>query len=197
VRPRHPLTHRLFIAFRLPPFVVEALSAWQKQTVAHVPAVRPMPAAQFHVTAVFLGSTPAADVPQVIDLTRHAVHNARRPAFRIDRYHETSRVGMVTLREERVGHDPYAGRAAELTGHLMIALEAAGRYVREHRAWRPHVTVARFRTAPRLQPEAPVIPPFAAVDVALYESALSPAGSTYTALELFPFRDEAATLPRA
>ena len=189
MRPGYALTRRLFIAFRLPASVVEALAIWQHETVAHVSNLRLTGPEQWHVTAVFLGSTPAGEVQAVTDLTRHAVRNARCPRFRVDRYHETARVGMLTLREELVGHDHYAGRASELTGHLMVALEASGRYVREHRAWRPHVTIARFRTSPRLRLEPPPVAPFAPTDVALYESMPAPSGSTYTVLDAFPFRD--------
>jgi 2'-5' RNA ligase len=195
VRPGQPLTRRLFIAFRLPASVIEALAIWQHDTIAHVSNLRLTTPAQLHVTAVFLGSTPAAEVSSVTGVLRHAMRSARRPMFRIERYHETARVGMLRLREELVGHDQYAGRASELTGHLMVALEASGRYVREFRAWRPHVTVARFRTPPRLKLEPPPVAPFAPTDVALYESALSPAGSGYTVLDAFPFRDEPAPPP--
>jgi 2'-5' RNA ligase len=187
VRPGQPLTRRLFIAFRLPAEVVEAVAIWQRDTIAHISGLRLTTPAQLHVTAVFLGSTPDTDIPAVTELIRHGVHSARRPAFRIERYRETARVGMLTLREEPVGHDHYAGRGSELAGHLMLALEASGRYVREFRAWRPHMTVARFRTPPRLRLEPPALPPFAPTDVALYESALSPNGSTYSVLDRFPF----------
>jgi 2'-5' RNA ligase len=215
VRPGQPLTRRLFIAFRLPAPVVEALVIWQHDTIAHISSVRLTSPAQLHVTAVFLGSTPATEVQAVTEVLRHAMRRARCPIFRIDRYRETARVGMLMLREELVandghpvarGHaregatgDPWntAGvpatsteRASELTGHLMVALEASGRYVREFRAWRPHVTVARFRTPPRLRLDPPPVAPFAPTDVALYESALGPSGSVYTVLEAFPFRDE-------
>jgi len=218
VRPGRPLTQRLFIAFRLPAPVVEALTIWQHDAIAHVPNLRLTTPAQLHITAVFLGSTPPGEMPAVQTVIAHAMRTARRPVFRVERYHETARVGMLTLREELVGHDHYAGRAvargharegatgepwntggvprgAELTGHLMVALEASGRYVREFRAWRPHVTVARFGVAPHLRLEPPPVSPFAPTDVALYESALSPRGSTYTVLTAFPFRDEPPVPP--
>ena len=63
-------------------------------------------------------------------------------------------------------------------GQLMLALETAGRYARESRDWRPHVTVGRFRTPPRLRLSPPPVAPFAAADLALYESTSSPAGSS-------------------
>jgi 2'-5' RNA ligase len=190
VRPGRPLTRRLFIAFRLPASVVESLALWQHDAIAHVANLRITAPAHLHVTAVFLGSTPAVEVQAVLEVIRHAMRNARRPIFRIDRYHETARVAMLTLREELVGHDSYAGRASELTGHLMVALEASERYVREFRSWRPHVTVARFRTPPRLRLEPPPVAPFAPTDVALFESTLGESGSTYTVLDAFTFRDE-------
>jgi 2'-5' RNA ligase len=189
VRAGRPLTQRLFIAFRLPAPVVEAVAMWQHDVIARVANLRLTTPEQLHVTAVFLGATPATEVQAVATLIRHAMRSAHRPTFRVDRYHETARVGMLTLREERVGDDHYAGRASELTGHLMVALEASGRYVREFRAWRPHVTVARFRSSPRLRLEPPPLAPFAPIDLALFESTLSPAGSTYTTIETFPFRD--------
>ena len=82
MRPGYALTRRLFIAFRLPASVVEALAIWQHDTVAHVSNLRLTGPEQWHVTAVFLGSTPAGEVQAVTDLTRHAVRNARCPRFR-------------------------------------------------------------------------------------------------------------------
>jgi 2'-5' RNA ligase len=94
---------------------------------------------------------------------------------------------MLTLTELALPGDAYAGRANELAGRLMLDFQAAGIYEPEKRDWKPHITVARFRTAPRLTPAIPALEAFNALDVALYESKLSPSGSSYQVLGSTPF----------
>jgi 2'-5' RNA ligase len=94
---------------------------------------------------------------------------------------------MLTLTELALPGDAYAGRASELAGLLMLDFQAAGIYEPEKRDWKPHITVARFRTAPRLAPAIPALGTFSALDVALYESKLSPSGSAYSVLKSTPF----------
>ena len=78
------------------------------------------------------------------------------------RYRETPRVGMLTLTELALPGETYAGRANELAGGLMLDFQAAGIYEPEKRDWKPHITVARFRAAPRLTPAIPTLEPFSA-----------------------------------
>ena len=149
--------------------------------------MRPTPAESLHITLVFLGSQPAAAVTDIADTIRRRTEAARRPTFQVWRYRETPRVGMLTLTELALPGDAYAGRANELAGRLMLDYQAAGIYEPEKRDWKPHVTVARFRTAPRLTPALPTLGSFSALDVALYESTLGPKGSTYEVLCSAPF----------
>jgi 2'-5' RNA ligase len=186
-RPGEPHRLRLFVAYRLSGDAVDALTAWQRRTLAGVAGLRPTPPESLHITLVFLGSQPAVAVGDIAEAIRRRTEAARRPTFQVWRYRETPRVGMLTLTELAVAGDAYAGRANELAGRLMLDFQAAGIYEPEKRDWKPHITVARFRTAPRLTPAIPALGPFNAVDVALYESKLSPSGSTYTVLDSTPF----------
>ena len=93
---------------------------------------------------------------------------------------------MLALTELALPGDAYAGRANELAGGLMLDFEAAGIYERENRDWKPHITVARFRTQPRLRPAVPELGSFSPLDVALFESKPRPAGSRYTVLASTP-----------
>ena len=138
---------------------------------------------------IFLGSQPAAAVAGIGDTVRRRVEGARRPSFQVWRYRETPRVGMLALTELALPGDTYAGRANELAGGLMLDFESAGIYKRENRDWKPHITVVRFGTQPRLGPAVPELGSFSPLDVALYESKLTPAGSRYTVLASTPFID--------
>ena len=101
---------------------------------------------------VFLGSQPAVAVAGIGDTVRRRVEGARRPSFQVWRYRETPRVGMLALTELALPGDAYAGCASELADALMLDFEAAGIYERENRDWKPHITVGRFRSQPRLRP---------------------------------------------
>jgi 2'-5' RNA ligase len=82
--------------------------------------------------------------------------------------------------------DDEDGRAAALAADLHGGLEALGVYELERRRWLPHVTVLRFRSRPRLQPDLPVLEPFVTSDAAAYLSRLRPGGAQYEVLESVP-----------
>jgi 2'-5' RNA ligase len=178
---------RLFVAFRLPESVVVPITEWQRRHIAGARGARPLPAEHFHITAVFLGSQSPDALRGIRDTVARVTAEFRRPVFRVDRYRETSRVGMLALREDPLPGERWAGRGVELAGRLMRAFESAGICKREHRAWRPHITVARFRDAPRIGAEPPSLPPFQPTDVTLFQSLFGGAGSTYAALDSAPF----------
>jgi len=186
-RSEGPQRLRLFVAYRLPDSIVERVVAWQRQTLEDATGVRPTPPEALHITMAFLGSQPSAAVAGIGHTVRRRVEGARRPSFQVWRYRETPRVGMLALTELALPGDAYAGRANELAGGLMLDFEAAGIYERENRDWRPHITVVRFGTQPRLRPAVPELGSFSPLDVALYESKLSPAGSQYSVLASTPF----------
>jgi 2'-5' RNA ligase len=159
---------RLFLALRLPDDWLDALAAWQSRVFAGR-AVRVVPREHLHVTLVFLGSTPAGAVPEVVERLRRAAAAAGRVELRPDRYRETRGAAMLTFEDA-------GGRGGALA-------DAAGR--EEARAWLPHVTVARYRERPRLREEFPdtlrthVLVPS---DAAAYLSRLRPTGAEYDML---------------
>jgi 2'-5' RNA ligase len=166
---------RLFCALRLPEPVVDELERWAHAELAE----RIVPRANLHVTVAFLGHRPATELPGIIAATRAAATRADREIrFEPLRYRETRSVGMLVLADE----DRRAGRfAVDLFGRL----EALGAYKRERRDWLPHVTVMRFRRAPRLRPQLPSIGPFGPSDAAVYLSQLRSFGAQYDVIESF------------
>jgi 2'-5' RNA ligase len=162
---------RLFLALRLPDDWLDALMPWQVRVFSGQ-RVRVVPREHLHVTLVFLGSTPAADVPAVLERLRAAAAAAGDVRLEPRGYRETRGAAMLTF--EDVG------------GHGGALADAAGRD--EERPWLPHVTVARYRERPRLREEFPdtlrthVLVPS---DAAAFLSKLRPSGAEYEVLALF------------
>ena len=156
---------RLFLALRLPERWLDAIVAWQVRAFAGA-RVRIVPREHLHVTLVFLGSTPAGELPAVVARLERA---ARPVELRPLGYRETRSAAMLTF--EDVG------------GHGEAFADAAGRD--EGRPWLPHVTVARYRERPKLGQEFPdtirthVLVPS---DAAAYLSRLRPSGAEYEVL---------------
>jgi 2'-5' RNA ligase len=162
---------RLFLALRLPERWLDAIAAWQAG-VFDGRRVRVVPREHLHVTLVFLGSTPADEVPRLVARLERAAADAGAVRLHPGRYRETRGAAMLTFRDE--------GGAG---GALADALGRA-----EERPWLPHVTVARYRERPRLRQEFPatmrtdvLIPS----DAAAYLSRLRPTGAVYEVLAAF------------
>jgi len=170
---------RLFLALRLPDPVLDALAAWGERELH---ACRRLDREQLHVTLAFLGRRPAGDVGAVVEALDGAA--ARVEPFPLEplAWRETPGVGMVVLT------DP-TGRAAMLADVLHRRLEELGVYRRERRPWLPHVTVARFRERPRLDPPLPPVRTFVPSDAAAYLSELHRSGARYTVLHSTPLGD--------
>ena len=162
---------RLFLALRLPDRWLDAIVAWQSEAFAGR-RVRVVPREHLHVTLVFLGSTPAAEVPGLVERLRREAPRTGPVRLRPERYRETRGAAMLTFRDE--------GGAG---GALADALGRA-----EERPWLPHVTVARYRERPRLREDFPdtirtdVLVPS---DAAAYLSRLRPTGAEYEVLAAF------------
>ena len=177
---------RLFVALTLSDATRHELAAWQHAELAGRAGIRPVPAAQLHITLVFLGSRPATDVEPICAVVRSRAADARIAPLEAVGYRETRQVSMVTLREESPGG---ASGASDLARALMQALSSLGVYRLEDRPWLPHITVARFKTRPKLSPRPPRLDPFRPREVVLYESRPGPGGSVYTALESIALHD--------
>lgn len=164
---------RLFLALRLPEYVLDGLTAW---AAAELRGGRIVPRDHLHVTLAFLGSRPAGELEAIVAELRAAAASARRIELDVGRWRETRSVGMLVLGDD--------GRAASgLAADLHRSLESLGVYRPEQRPWLPHVTVLRFRKRPRLRPPLPVFEPFAPSDAAAFLSRLHPTGARYEVLE--------------
>jgi RNA 2',3'-cyclic 3'-phosphodiesterase len=164
---------RLFCALRLPDDVLDRIERWQAE---HLRDGRIVPRTHLHATLAFLGSRPATELPSIAAALADASRDAGEIAFSAKRYRETRSVGMVVC-DDRTGE---GGRLAE---RLFDGLEGLGVYEREKRPWLPHVTVLRFRSAPKLHPPVPDLGTFRPSDAAVYMSALRPSGAQYEVLE--------------
>jgi 2'-5' RNA ligase len=165
---------RLFLALELPDEIAAALRAWGER---HLHRGRRLDA--FHVTLAFLGSQPRAAVAGVARVLREEAAATAPFALAPVRYRETRTVGMLVL-------DDPSGEATRLAERLHARLEELGVYERERRRWLPHVTVLRFREAPRLDPPLPEIAPFTPSGAAAFLSRLHPSGARYEVLESCP-----------
>jgi len=164
---------RLFCALRLPDDVLDDIVVWQSE---HLCEGRIVPREHLHVTLAFLGGRPAAELPAITAALEAAAREAGEMVFSPRRYRETRSVGMLVLDDETKEGDRVAGR-------LFDGLEQLGVYERERRPWLPHVTVLRFRTAPKLEAPVPELGTFSPSDAAVYISRLRPSGAQYDVLE--------------
>lgn len=169
---------RLFVALLLPDAAVSRLVEWQKRELAGR-NVRVVPPENLHVTVAFIGGRPAAELESITVAVRAAAGESSRPLFAAMRYRETRSVGMIVLSDED-------GRAARLATRVFDGLERLGVYEREHREWLPHVTVARFRERPRLDPPLPTVGRVVSSEVAVMISRLRPSGAQYEVVESVP-----------
>jgi RNA 2',3'-cyclic 3'-phosphodiesterase len=164
---------RLFLALRLPDDVLDEIEHWQRE---QLPGVRVVPREHLHVTLAFLGHRPSGELDSITGALRDAAARTGEIRLTAERYRESRSVGMLVLED--------AGRnAASLAGDLHERLERLGVYKREGRPWLPHLTVARWRERPRLQPEPPPGRTFVPSDAAAYLSRLHPGGARYEVLE--------------
>ena len=170
---------RLFAALPLPSEPRERLVAWQGRALGAAADARIVPPENLHVTLAFLGSRPRSEVAAILDALRAAAAGATPPTLSAMRYRETRSVGMVVLDDE----DDRATRLAADVGERLAAL---GVYRPERRPWLPHVTVLRFRRAPRLSPEPPDLGEVSPSEAALYTSSLRRSGAQYDVLESVP-----------
>jgi 2'-5' RNA ligase len=164
---------RLFCALRLPEGILDRLEPWQAE---HLRDGRVVPREHLHITLAFLGGRPAAELPAITAALETAAREAGEIVLSARRYRETRSVGMLVL-------DDASGEGGRLADTLFAGLEALGVYERERRPWLPHVTVLRFRAAPKLAPPVPDLGSFSPSDAAVYISRLRPSGAQYDVLE--------------
>jgi 2'-5' RNA ligase len=183
---------RLFIALELPPQVLEALEATQRDLRAQVPerAARWVRPGGIHLTLKFLGDVPAERVDAVETAIRRAVKGH----------------SPFELRAEGLGVFPNPQKARVLWVGVEGELEALGRlrasvedhvaplgYPTESRSFSAHLTLARAsRNASRAEQEAlgglvagsdvRTLAVWQVGEVSLMRSQLKPGGAVYTRL---------------
>ena len=168
---------RLFCALRLPANVLASLSEWQAE---HIRGGRPVPREHLHITLAFLGHRPIQELGLICEATRAAAAAAESIRFRITRYRETPRVGMLVLEEATT-----VAHSSALAYDLQARMEALGIPARERRPWRAHVTVVRFAKPLRLKPPLPDLGEVMPSDAAVFLSRLRPSGAEYVVVESF------------
>lgn len=164
---------RLFLALRVPEDVLDDVERWQRDQLS---GLRTVPREHLHVTLAFLGHRPDGELGAIVAALREAAAESAEIRLTPVRYRETRSAGMLVL-------DDDGGKAALLAGDVQFRLEQLGVYRREGRPWLPHLTVARWRERPRLQPELPSMGTFVPSDAAAYLSRLHPHGARYEVME--------------
>lgn len=176
---------RLFVALELPADVAEALGAWGRVAAADITGLRVLPASALHVTLCFLGSCPAAATTEITAACRTVAGTGAiglRGAQAMWLPERRPRVLAVGVEDER-------GGLIALQGRLATALNDAGWFELEERAFLSHCTVARVVHGRRVRRRALAPVPglaFRASSVALMRSHLSPAGAVYEPLARVP-----------
>jgi RNA 2',3'-cyclic 3'-phosphodiesterase len=178
---------RLFVALDLPAALREGVVAWGRRELRD-PALRVVRPDSLHITLAFLGYLPEKAISELGEIVR----DLRAPATSIEL---GDPVAKPSLRRARLFALPAASSGAvALQAELEGVLIAKRLYRSEKRAFWPHITVARVKSAGRVTKrpatvEKPpgglpkqLLEPARCVRVTLYRSELNPEGARYTPL---------------
>jgi len=196
---------RLFLALELPDGLREAIAAWQRGF--DDPALRPVPAANLHMTLVFLGQRDPHDLDAIAEAAFSRV-DSPAPVIEID----PEPVGRPRGKRPRLfalqARSPAAGalQAQVVAGLADAELNEPRATESRQRTFWPHLTVARVRPAKRgsrgpavvERPPGPVDRTYvcratALVRLTLFRSQTRPEGAVYepmAELELPPAETE-------
>ena len=155
-----------------------------------------MQAESIHVTLKFIGHVEETQLPAIKDSLANVKLSAPiEIAFRNFGFFPKERRPRVFWLGIEAGPN-----LAELAARISSTLEPVG-IPREQRTFRPHLTLARFKTEEGLPKLREIVAPLAhqsfgntvATRFHLYESVLNPSGAVHTKLASYPFA-EGATL---
>ncbi len=179
--------YRIFAAIDPPTELAAELVAWARAQRAGADGMRVLAADSLHLTLAFLGERSAADVEEIAGaLAAAAGQTGRVPELVV------GEPLLLPARRPRVLAasigDP-GGELAELHRAMSEELLTAVGWT-EPRAFRPHITLARFGRGGRAPRELGPLPAgdFAAEAVVLYRSHLEQSGARYEALERIALR---------
>ncbi|WP_339494230.1 RNA 2',3'-cyclic phosphodiesterase [Pseudomonas sp. RA_105y_Pfl2_P56] len=156
------LSKRLFFALDCPLAQRKAIAQWRGELGLRTG--KPVPADNFHLTLLFLGAVPLAQIGEVCEAASKVRTPGEAVRISLDRLQVWHRAGVLSLAPEQ---------APQALLRLVYALEQAmlsfGFEAPSH-AFRPHLTLARDYRAP--EPEAAAPPEFClrAERFALFES---------------------------
>lgn len=171
---------RLFAAVDLPARVRALLAEWARREVGARHDLRRVAPDALHLTVVFLGHRPPAELDLIAGALTAAADGPIPLGVGAPLWLAPRRPHVLCVAIE----DP-AGALAALHRRLEHALAAAIGWEEERRAFRPHVTVARVRRGARVRPvdlDAPEPARFAAQAVTLYRSHLGGGSARYEAV---------------
>ncbi|WP_440972825.1 RNA 2',3'-cyclic phosphodiesterase [Pseudomonas koreensis] len=153
---------RLFFALDCPPSQRKAIAQWRGDL--RLRTGKPVPADNFHLTLLFLGAVPLAQINEVCEATSNVRTPGETLRIALDRLQVWHRAGILSLAPEQ---------APPALLRLVYALEQAMLpfgFEASPREFRPHLTLARdYRAA---EPESATPPEFflRAERFALFES---------------------------
>ena len=170
---------RLFVALELPAAVRDALARWAREAAGDDPALRLVGTDALHVTLAFLGERDASEVAGLSEVVQGAGPPPRGLSLGDVLWLAPRRPHVLT-----VAVDDPRGELTELHAAVWDGLRPLG-FEPEHRAFRPHVTVARVRRgvgAPRRDVRAPPQLGFDGAAISLMRSHLGGGPARYEAL---------------
>ncbi len=181
---------RLFIAFKLPSEIGTQLETFLEPYKSHAALqnAKWVGAEKMHVTALFLGEVPDTRLPEIRELTRGVCGRMQR--FQLDHPHVTlypnkNRAKMLWLRYTK--SLPFEEFASELKRYLLLILPKLEENEEE---LLPHATLARLKSSidPKtLSFQSIALSALPVTEATLFESVLTPEGSTYQEIETFPY----------
>jgi RNA 2',3'-cyclic 3'-phosphodiesterase len=173
----------MFVALDLPEEARSALARWRDGLVRDRHDLRPVAAAQLHVTLAFLGWQDEAEADRIGRLALDAADGVPAPLL------APGAVRGVPPRDPRLfalDLEDRGGRAGEIAARVGEALERERLFRRENRPFWAHLTLARVRKSARRVPALPAdeapAEAFPAPALTLYRSTLRPEGALYDAL---------------
>lgn len=187
---------RLFVALDVPDETRRALGEAIRRFGSVCHGARWMQAESIHVTLKFIGHVEETELPAIKDSLANAKSSGPiEIAFRNFGFFPNERRPHVFWLGIEAGPD-----LAALAANISSALEPIG-IPREKREFRPHLTLARFKTEKGLPKLREMVAPLArqsfgntvATQFHLYESVLNPGGAVHTKLASYRFA-EGATL---
>jgi 2'-5' RNA ligase len=188
---------RSFIAIDLPDATRQGLAAVLEQLRQSRAGVRWVKPSSIHLTLKFLGNIQAVQVEDIALAVAQEIRD--QPPITLG----AAGLGAFPSRRKPrviwIGMEGEVQRLTRIQARVENALEPLG-FVREKRAFRPHLTIGRVKDRRRLQSlidamaelKIPEFDSFDVTEIILYKSDLRPTGAIYTKLHRMPLAASAS-----